>query len=58
LQLAALLPEQKALMAFDQVFSPDQHAFTVVNHFDHRMIVLESAQGASRLPRFDCDSRT
>src|SRR4029077_686708 len=28
LQLAALLPEQKVLMAFDLVFSPNQHAFT------------------------------
>jgi hypothetical protein len=39
LQLAA---EQKVLMAFDLVFSPNQHAFTVVDHFDHWMIVLES----------------
>jgi hypothetical protein len=42
LQLAALLPEQKVLMAFDLVFSPDEHAFTVVDHFDHWMIILES----------------
>src|SRR6266853_1055938 len=35
LQLAALLPEQKVLMAFDLVFSPNEHAFTVVAHFDH-----------------------
>jgi Metallo-beta-lactamase superfamily len=42
LQLATLLPEQKVLMAFDLVFSPNQHAFTVVDHFDHWMIVLES----------------
>ena len=41
LQLAALLPEQKVLMAFDLVFSPNEHAFTVVNHFDHWTIVLE-----------------
>jgi len=42
LQLAALLPEQKVLMAFDLVFSPNQHAFTGA-HFDHwMMIVLES----------------
>ena len=49
LQLAALLPEQKVLMAFDLVFSPNQHAFTGANHFDHWLIVLEVAQGASRL---------
>ena len=42
LQLAALLPEQKVLMAFDLVFSPNQHAFTGANHFDHWIIVLES----------------
>ncbi len=42
LQLAALLPEQGVLMAFDLVFSPNEHAFTVVNHFDHWMIILES----------------
>jgi glyoxylase-like metal-dependent hydrolase (beta-lactamase superfamily II) len=42
LQLAALLPDQKVLMAFDLVFSPNQHAFTGANHVDHWMIVLES----------------
>jgi glyoxylase-like metal-dependent hydrolase (beta-lactamase superfamily II) len=42
LQLAALLPDQKVLMAFDLVFSPNQHAFTGANHFDQWMIVLES----------------
>jgi Metallo-beta-lactamase superfamily len=41
LQLAALLPEQKVLMAFDLVFSPNEHAFTVVDHFDHWIIVLD-----------------
>jgi hypothetical protein len=41
LQLAALLPEQKVLMAFDLVFSPTEHVFTVVDHFDHWMIILE-----------------
>jgi glyoxylase-like metal-dependent hydrolase (beta-lactamase superfamily II) len=42
LQLAALLPEQKVLMAFDLVFSLKQHAFTGANHFDHWILVLES----------------
>jgi hypothetical protein len=41
LQLAALLPKQNVLMAFDLVFSPNEHAFTVVDHFDHWMIVLD-----------------
>src|ERR1700735_4191890 len=52
LQLAALLPEQKVLMAFDLVFSPNQHAFTGANHFDHWLIVLESLkalQGYDRI---------
>src|SRR5260370_14880789 len=44
LQLAALLPEQTVLMAFDLLFSPNEHAFTVVDHFDHWMIVLEQLQ--------------
>jgi glyoxylase-like metal-dependent hydrolase (beta-lactamase superfamily II) len=42
LQLVALLPEQKVLMAFDLVFSPNQHAFTGANHFDHWIVVLQS----------------
>jgi hypothetical protein len=42
LQLVALLPEQRVLMAFDLVFSPKEHVFTVVDHFDHWIIVLES----------------
>jgi glyoxylase-like metal-dependent hydrolase (beta-lactamase superfamily II) len=42
LQLAALLPDQKVLMAFDLVFSPNQHLFTGANQFDHWIIVLES----------------
>jgi glyoxylase-like metal-dependent hydrolase (beta-lactamase superfamily II) len=42
LQLAALLPEQKVLLAFDLVFSPKQHVFTGGKHFDHWLIALES----------------
>src|SRR4029077_10705078 len=42
LKLAAHAPKQKVLMAFDLVFSPNQHAFTGANHFDHWVIVLES----------------
>src|SRR5258708_38138026 len=41
LQLAALLPEQKVLMAFHLVFSPNEHAFTLVAHFDHWLIILD-----------------
>ena len=42
LQLVALLPEQKVLLAFDLVFSANQHVFTGANHFDHWLVVLES----------------
>src|ERR1700726_3612189 len=52
LQLGALLPDEKVLMAFDLVFSPNQHAFTGGNHFDHWLIVLESLkalQGYDRI---------
>jgi glyoxylase-like metal-dependent hydrolase (beta-lactamase superfamily II) len=42
LQLAALLPEQKVLLAFDLVYSPKQHAFTGGNHFDQWIIILET----------------
>jgi len=41
LQLVALLPEQKVLMAFDLVFHPRNTSSTVVDHFDHWIIVLE-----------------
>ena len=41
-QLAALLSEQKVILAFDLVFSANQHVFTGGNHFDHWLIVLES----------------
>ena len=48
LQLAALLPEQKVLLAFDLVFSKNQHVFTGESL---RSLVDRSrvAQGASRL---------
>ena len=38
LQFAALLSEQKALTAFDLVFSPNEHTVTLVDHFNHWMI--------------------
>ena len=42
LQLAALLPEQKVMLAFDLVFSPKQHVFTGGKHPDHWLTALES----------------
>jgi glyoxylase-like metal-dependent hydrolase (beta-lactamase superfamily II) len=42
LQLVALLPEQKVMLAFDLVFSPKQHVFTGGKHPDHWLTALES----------------
>jgi glyoxylase-like metal-dependent hydrolase (beta-lactamase superfamily II) len=42
LQLVALLPEQRLILAFDLVFAPHDHLFTVVPHFDHWIGILES----------------
>ena len=42
LQLLALLPEQRVLMAFDLVFAPHDHLFTTVPHFDHWIGQLEA----------------
>ena len=42
LQLVALLPEQKVMLAFDLVFSPKQHVFTGGKHLDHWLTALES----------------
>jgi glyoxylase-like metal-dependent hydrolase (beta-lactamase superfamily II) len=42
LQLVALLPEQKVMLAFDLVYSPKQHIFTGGKHPDHWLTALES----------------
>jgi Metallo-beta-lactamase superfamily len=41
-QLTALLPRHKLLMAFDLVFPPTVHAFTVAPFFDHWIGILGS----------------
>jgi glyoxylase-like metal-dependent hydrolase (beta-lactamase superfamily II) len=41
LQLAALLPDQKVMLAFDLVFSPRDHIFTVAPNFDHWIDILQ-----------------
>jgi hypothetical protein len=41
-QLTALLPRHKLLMAFDLVFSSTVHAFTVAPFFDHWIGILGS----------------
>jgi glyoxylase-like metal-dependent hydrolase (beta-lactamase superfamily II) len=42
LQLVALMPKQRVMLAFDLVFAANDHAFTVVPHFDHWIDVLQS----------------
>ena len=44
-QLLALLPDQQVLLAFDLVFAPRDHAFTVAPHFDHWISVLDALKG-------------
>ena len=44
-QLLALLPEQQVLLAFDLVFAPRDHAFTVAPPFDHWLSVLDTLKG-------------
>ncbi len=44
-QLLALMPEQQVLLAFDLVFAPRDHAFTVAGHFGHWISVLDTLKG-------------
>jgi glyoxylase-like metal-dependent hydrolase (beta-lactamase superfamily II) len=41
-QLVALMPDQHVMLAFDLVFSPNDHAFTVAPYFDNWISILES----------------
>jgi hypothetical protein len=36
------MPDQKAMLAFDLVFAPRNHVFTVVPHFDHWISILDN----------------
>jgi glyoxylase-like metal-dependent hydrolase (beta-lactamase superfamily II) len=44
-QLIARLPAQRVLMAFDVVFAPTTHVFTLTTHFDHWIGLLKELQG-------------
>ena len=44
-QLLALMPDQKVLLAFDLVFASRDPAFTVAGHFDHRVSILDDLKG-------------
>jgi len=51
LQLVALLPDIQTLLAFDLVFAPDEHVFTVTNHFENWIAILEKL---NRLSGYNC----
>ncbi len=44
-QLLALMPDQKVMLAFDLVFAPRDHVFTVAPHFDHWISILDNLKG-------------
>ena len=50
LQLVAIMPEQRSLLAFDLAFGPNEHVFTVTPHFDNWMQILD---GLRALPTYD-----
>ncbi len=39
------MSEQQVMLAFDLVFAPRDHAFTVVPHFDHWISILDTLKG-------------
>jgi hypothetical protein len=49
-QLVALLPEQRVMLAFDLVFAPRDHAFTLAGHFDDWVTILETLK---TMPGYD-----
>jgi glyoxylase-like metal-dependent hydrolase (beta-lactamase superfamily II) len=40
LQLVAIMPDQRTLLAFDLAFASSEHVFTVTSHFDNWMQIL------------------
>lgn len=44
-QLLALMPDQKVMLAFDLIFASRDHAFTVAGHFDHWVSILDDLKG-------------
>ena len=49
IQLVALIPELQTIFAFDLVFGPNEHVFTVTSHFENWITILE---GFNRLPGY------
>ena len=50
LQLVVIVPDQRSLLAFDLVFAPNEHVFTVTPYFDNWMGILD---GLRALPTYD-----
>jgi glyoxylase-like metal-dependent hydrolase (beta-lactamase superfamily II) len=50
LQLVALMPDLQTLLAFDLVFAPNEHVFTVTSHFESWIGIL---QGLNRLTGYN-----
>ena len=47
LQLVTIMPDQRCLLAFDLVFAPNAHVFTVTSHFDNWTRILEQLKATS-----------
>jgi hypothetical protein len=41
-QLVAVMPDQGCLLAFDLLFAPTDHVFTVTPHFDNWIAILNA----------------
>jgi glyoxylase-like metal-dependent hydrolase (beta-lactamase superfamily II) len=50
LQLVAIMPDQRSLLAFDLAFAPSEHVFTVTPHFDNWIQILD---GLKALATYD-----
>ncbi len=50
LQLVALMPDQRTLLAFDLAFASDEHVFTVTPYFDNWIDILDALNA---LPTYD-----
>ena len=46
-QLVAIMPEQRTLLAFDLAFRPEHHVFTMAPHFDNWIEILRRLHGIS-----------
>lgn len=47
LQLVAIMPDQRVMLAFDLAFAPTEHVFTVTPHFTNWMQILDGLRARS-----------